>query len=382
MPVHSPDVDDLILAVHSAALAPDGWGQLGRVLLNVVSAEKGIALRVNTEACPEPWALLLNFDPNAATAYAQHWGQHDIWYQGALQARRFNAGLVSVDSQYVASGELMSSVFFNDYLKPLDIRHMIQVCLSGSELDDILGRRAVLSMYRGVAKDPFSAENVRLLSHLAPHLVVATKNYWTAQSLRLMTNARATALDAVTLAVFAINRSGRLMFSNRLGEEMIHRAAWVRVWKGLLTPIHDVHAVDCFAAGLRRVSSGIGSQFMVTNSRTGAEAQVSMTPIPSDVDLGFLTSTPSSLVWITPIAPRNDVGHDMARLFDLTPAERRVLDKLIAGEDLRQAATLLRISIHTARTQLKSIFRKTGRRSQGQLLILAARIATLASSRS
>jgi hypothetical protein len=37
--------------------------------------------------------------------------------------------------------------------------------------------------------------------------------------------------------------------------------------------------------------------------------------------------------------------------------------------------------IHTARTQLKSMFRKTGRRSQGQLLMLAARIATLSSTR-
>ena len=161
---------------------------------------------------------------------------------------------------------------------------------------------------------------------------------------------------------------------------MIRRADWVRLLMGLLTPVAQIHAADRFAAGLSRLSSGIGSEFLVTDSVTGAEAQVSMMPIPADMDFGFVTANPSSLVWITPIAPRADVGHDMARLFDLTPAERRILDKLIAGEDLRDAAASLRISIHTARTQLKALFRKTGRRSQGQLLMLATRIATLSSN--
>jgi DNA-binding CsgD family transcriptional regulator len=146
-------------------------------------------------------------------------------------------------------------------------------------------------------------------------------------------------------------------------------------------PLQTIHGADLFAAELRRVSTGVGSEFLVTDSVSGAEAQVSMSPIPANLDLGFITAAPCSLVWITPIAPRKDVGHDMARLFNLTPAERHILDKLIVGEDLLEAAASLRISIHTARTQLKSIFRKTGRRSQGQLLMLATRLATLSSNR-
>jgi DNA-binding CsgD family transcriptional regulator len=71
----------------------------------------------------------------------------------------------------------------------------------------------------------------------------------------------------------------------------------------------------------------------------------------------------------------------MARLFELSPAERRIVDHLVGGGDLREAAAALHISIHTARGQLKSTFRKTGRRSQGELMLLAARIASLYPSR-
>ena len=374
MPARSPDLDDLILTIHSAGLAPDGWSRVGRELLKVLSAESGIGLRVSSHANPEPWAVLLNFDPGAGAAYAEHWGQFDPWYRGALRTGRIQTGLVSVDNQLVRQGEFESSAFFNDYLRPLDIGRMIQVCLAGSEPDGF--GKASLNLYRGVGKAQFSSEDVKLLSILAPHLTVSARNYWTAESLRLLTSTQTNALDALTSAVFAIDRAGRLLFSNKLGEELIRQERWVRVLKGALVPDPTILGADRLAAEFHRASSGVGSSILVTDS-SGAEAHVSITPIPPGLNRGFSTAAPSSLVWITPTAIQKDCAQAMARLFDLTPAERRILDRLIAGEELRQAATLLRISIHTARTQLKSIFRKTGRRSQSQLLLLAARIATL-----
>lgn len=380
MPERHTDVDDLILTIHSAALEPDGWTRVGHELLIRLSAHCGLGLRVPSHTHPEPWAVLIDYDQSAAAEYAKHWGPYDLWYHGARHTGRISTGLVSVGSQFVSSNELEASAFFSDYLRPLKIGPMIQVCLAGSEPNGSIGQ-AALSFYREIGKSPFSSEDVGVLSILAPHLTVAARNYWTAQSLRLLTSARADALDALTSALFAIDRSGRLMFSNRLGDEFVKREKWVRVLKGYLTPVPTICGADRFAAVLHRASSGVGSSILVTDSMTGAEAQVSITPIPPTVDLGFLTATPASLVWITPTVIRADIGHDMALLFGLTPAERRILDKLVTGEDLREVATSLRISIHTARAQLKSIFRKTGRRSQGQLLMLAARIATLSSSR-
>ena len=244
MSLREPNVDDLIVTVHSAALASNGWDQVGRILLNVLSAEKGIGLRVSSEEYPEPWAILLDFDPSAAGIYARDWAPHDVWYHGALRTRRLNTGLVSVGSQFIDEREFDSSPFFNDYLKPLDIRHMIQVCLSGSEPDDTFGKHAVLSLYRGVNREPFSAENVQLLCRLAPHLTVAAKNYWTAHSLRLLSRAHQHALDSVTSGVFAINYKGHVLFSNRLGEEMLRRSTWVRVVNGKLCPVPSVLGVE------------------------------------------------------------------------------------------------------------------------------------------
>jgi DNA-binding CsgD family transcriptional regulator len=68
----------------------------------------------------------------------------------------------------------------------------------------------------------------------------------------------------------------------------------------------------------------------------------------------------------------------MAQLFDLSPAETRLLTRLAAEDELGVAAAALGISIHTARNQLKAILRKTGRHSQAHLLAFLNRLAAIA----
>jgi DNA-binding CsgD family transcriptional regulator len=56
--------------------------------------------------------------------------------------------------------------------------------------------------------------------------------------------------------------------------------------------------------------------------------------------------------------------------FELTPAEARLVLRLIAGESLRSAAKALNIGYETARTTLKSVFHKTGTCRQAELVIV------------
>ena len=56
--------------------------------------------------------------------------------------------------------------------------------------------------------------------------------------------------------------------------------------------------------------------------------------------------------------------------FDLTPAEARLVARLMTGESLRSCAKALGIKYETVRTHLKSIFQKTGTRRQAELVIV------------
>ncbi|HEU0202427.1 MAG TPA: LuxR C-terminal-related transcriptional regulator [Burkholderiaceae bacterium] len=61
----------------------------------------------------------------------------------------------------------------------------------------------------------------------------------------------------------------------------------------------------------------------------------------------------------------------LERLFDLTPAERRVFGLLLADRSPREIAGELRIAVTTVRTHLQSLFAKTGTRRQSELVALA-----------
>jgi DNA-binding CsgD family transcriptional regulator len=58
---------------------------------------------------------------------------------------------------------------------------------------------------------------------------------------------------------------------------------------------------------------------------------------------------------------------------NLTPAEMRLVRKLIDGKSLRSAAEALGITYETARSRLKSIFQKTRTHRQAELVALLLR---------
>jgi DNA-binding CsgD family transcriptional regulator len=59
--------------------------------------------------------------------------------------------------------------------------------------------------------------------------------------------------------------------------------------------------------------------------------------------------------------------------FDLTPAEARLVVRLIEGESLRPCAKALGIKYETVRTYLKSVFQKTKTRRQAELVLVVIR---------
>jgi DNA-binding CsgD family transcriptional regulator len=55
--------------------------------------------------------------------------------------------------------------------------------------------------------------------------------------------------------------------------------------------------------------------------------------------------------------------------FDLTPAEARLVARLMTGESLRSCAKALGIKYETLRGQLKSVFQKTKTHRQTELVL-------------
>ena len=373
MPIGSSELERLILRIHSAALAEDAWSQIGDDVRRALRADGASLVRPNRRTTIKPWCRLFEFDGTFVSEYTDYWGQHDVWYHGAVRTQRIGVGLINVGDQLIERREYRQTPFYNEYLRRMNIDGMINVCLSAPDAD--YGPTA-LTLYRGPGTDSFAADEVALLSHLAPHLTVAAQNYWAARSLRLLRDAYRNALDSVTAALFGIDSSGRVAFTNGAAEALLRQRRWVQVVDGSLEAVRSVKEVGSLARALRALSAGTSFKLMITDGLTGAQAILSGVPV-SPAETNPYPATVAALIWLMPIVPDADGAADLAKLFGLTLAERRLVSRLILGDDLREAAETLHISLHTARTQLKAIFNKTGRRTQAALLALAMRLSNL-----
>lgn len=75
------------------------------------------------------------------------------------------------------------------------------------------------------------------------------------------------------------------------------------------------------------------------------------------------------LFYLTPLAKGGPVPHTLLEaLFDLTPAESRVAHLIAGGRTVGETAQSLSVKSATVRSQLKSIFRKTGTQRQAELV--------------
>src|SRR5690606_15549029 len=69
----------------------------------------------------------------------------------------------------VGDAELRASAYYRHFLKPLDVRHGLGICIwSGGPLD-----MAVASFHRGHGDRGFDAEDWKLVEQVRPHLVNA-----------------------------------------------------------------------------------------------------------------------------------------------------------------------------------------------------------------
>lgn len=78
----------------------------------------------------------------------------------------------------------------------------------------------------------------------------------------------------------------------------------------------------------------------------------------------------SAMLLVRPIERSCNLEIEAQRLLGLSKAEARLASGLAAGLSLQEAAGSQRISLSTARSHLKSIFRKTGLGRQSQLVAL------------
>ena len=225
------------------------------------------------------------------------------------------------------------------------------------------------------------SRHIRRVRRILPHVNRAIQMGQRLGAAGIAAATYAEALARQAIGVVALDERGHVLLVNDAVDRNGETARWLRVGRD------GVRLADCAAD--RRLQRQIGLCQRVATGGSGEAAQsfvvrtavgdfrLSASPL---LLRGEPLGAPQARVLLTieRIEPQDAKGRspECLAVEQLSPAERRVVNLLVQGRAIDAVARELGISVHTARSHLKSIYAKTGVHRQAQLVAHLMRCQT------
>ena len=362
------ELSDLIGRIYDCALDPDRWpGVLGTVAEAVEAAVGMVAVHDLVENRPVR-TFAHGMPAPALWLYEARYATRNPIAQ-ALGTRQVEGTVDTLDTLVEAEGWARSPMY-REFMRPLGLGDVLGVAALRNE------RRGVwLGAIRRRATPRFGPAEMRLFGMLAPHVVRAMR-FSDILELRAVEAARLGAvLDGLATAVLLVDAEARVLHANAAAEALLRRDGPLRMPGEWLTAAAPAEA-SLLAAAIRRAVAG---------DFDGAAEQAAIALGDGTAGAGLIATVlllrgagpvPVAAVLVQdPAAPARTPLQAFGALHGLTPAEIRCLGEIALARNVPETATALGIAPSTVRTQLNSIFAKTGTASQAELVRLLAGFA-------
>lgn len=354
--------------IYDSVASPQSWPDVANELGALAGASA--ALIFDTTRSPADGGLWVarNVAAEATAQYVAHYGSIDVWIAAAVAGGLPRLGNIWVGEQALEDRQLRSSEFFNDFLKPHDIGRLCTAVLS---VEPRSAAPAVwCSLYRPPAADPFAAVQLDALRSLVPHL---------ARAVRLRERLRAAArselaagigsvLEQLPVGAFGLGDGGWVVTTNEAAQRVLAEQDGLALRQGRLACADRgcdrrlADAVDAAATGRAH-----GGDLAVVRPSGRRPYLVSVVPLSAPAAEGSGLRA-VGYVFEPDHAMPPAVDLRLAVFFGLTPAERRVAVQVLQDCSPAEIAAHCGVSPETVRSQIKSLFAKTGTSRQSQLV--------------
>lgn len=362
------DILEIVGLIYTAAGDPQHWTF---VLERISRLFQGVSAIVHyqdleshgTRGVSAVW----NIDPFHIQRYASYYTYCNPWLN--TRPELFREGAV-YPGQVLCPDEIMyRSEYYNDLLLRIGVSDGLGVTVlkSGSIC-------AQLSILRPIGGARFDETDCKLMGTLLPHLRRAFQLHSRIQELESRSQTAAEALDQLPTGVVLLDMLGRAVLVNRATTDILAADVTLTITSsGLVATISSENRkLNGLIRGAIAASTGKGLQSggVMTISRKRAPHPLHILVTPLKTKTIFLeNNVPVAAVFISDPDRNSGLGSaGLSQLYGLTPAETRIARALAQGKSLRQTSEDFGVAISTVRSQLKSIFSKTGASRQSELV--------------
>jgi DNA-binding CsgD family transcriptional regulator len=359
------DDNELIAAIYDAAIDPARWDD---VVKRIVAATRSLSGAVIIhEADAENFKALCNIDRIYADAYAKTYCKISPL---AAVAATIPPGEVSAATHLTQTDHFKASAFYNEFARPQGWADVIRIGLVRTPA--AAGR---LVLHRSPDAILIEPAEWHLLKTLAPHLMRAAAVQESLSRAKAAAKSLGVADAAAGVAVFLLAKDCRVLYANAKAEDILRREIGWRYEHGRLqaaTPTLTARLKAIAREGARS-GRGEGDSAGTLELNRGENFPLGVAHVfPLAASRAYsIFDIDRPAVAVVAVDPDTELSvriRGFASTFGLTPAETRVLEKIIGGNGLPGVAAQLGITYATVRTHLQHIFAKTGINRQTELI--------------
>jgi DNA-binding CsgD family transcriptional regulator len=356
-------IDDL----YAGALDEAAWRRAIAAIINLVSGSAALIFGFN----PKTHRILRDenhqFDPGVLAAYRSHFASVDIRMDPGLQ---FAIGDAMFEGKLVPVRDWKGSEIYNDLLLPGDSPWVLAFWLHKAP-DKVVLVSIQGSRHRG----PYDESDGERIKPLIPHLRRALEIKDRLEQAHIHCDTLGRGLDRLSFAVLVLDVGGRIIEASTAATELIRANCGLRRNPDGTLWLREPAGTALNQWLKRGVPPAYNSDGLLHVPRPLAgPLTVMITRLP-EVSASWFSSGPPSwmLLLFDPDRQLPASTELIARDLGVSMREAEVAALLVNDYDIKVVAQRLNMSIHTARTHLKTIFSKTGSHSQVELICRIAR---------
>jgi DNA-binding CsgD family transcriptional regulator len=350
--------DKLIDSIYGIVFGEERWDRF-LTELNGLLPGGGTSLFYHDAARAEGSSQFhINMDQAWIDTYSRYYCRLNPWISG-LNATPTGQGAIGED--FISYAELSRTEFFNDFWH----RHEGHGAVGMAILRE--GSRSFnLSITTTRWTDPDESRAcAALLTRIGPHLKRAFVAVESGGRQKSPSEIDGRLFDAIGVGVLLLNSERRLVSATALGEAVLEQGRGL--WLSPLGILHlaDRDADDRLTLMLRHGEEAERQQTVMADGR-----KITLLKLEKSRQPRFF-ERPVVAILIEPKQTATGLSDEkLRRDFGLTPAEIRVVRALISGGSVAGLAAETGRSRETIRSQVRSVYMKTGTRKQVELLRL------------
>ena len=352
----------VIFSLYDAVGNEAAWNGIVQTLCEHLDANIGMLVVAGQGQRDQSFYASYNHQESVAKAYSDYWWQHDIWLQTGLSKGLFKKGNIAIGADFISTEELKRTAFYRDFLSTMPAEHLlVAIMADGSDASDT--PPMTLSFFRAPGALPFDQQNLNDLQLVYPHIHRAFALHWEWRSMRQQLRTFHSSLDSMDFGVIFIDSARRIQYSNLAANRLA-----ANILQPKLPTRGDVAELIDTAAG------GEGGARVLDGQRIMTLALPISTPMRNPAGE---TRASVMLLLIDQDKQTGEASNFICNAFTLTKAESRLLPLLLQGKTPAEIATELELKLPTVRSQLSSIFAKTGTARQQELIRLLGAVPNL-----